>query len=106
MELFGRANLGEGALDFKVYEAKKILFVTLNKSLRRILMREIKSIFEECGLDPSKPIREQETKPLPDRKELDDIIFDALGLTKDERKEVYWAVCELVKQRLDKARSL
>jgi len=26
-----------------------------------------------------------------------DIIFDTLGLTEDEKREVYWAVCELVK---------
>jgi len=43
---------------------------------------------------------------LPDRAELDNIVFDELGLTEEERKEVYWAVCELVKQRLEKARSL
>lgn len=28
------------------------------------------------------------------------------GLTKEERKEVYWAVAELVKNRLEKARSV
>jgi hypothetical protein len=27
---------------------------------------------------------------------LDDVVFDALGLTEAEREEVYWAVCELV----------
>jgi hypothetical protein len=43
---------------------------------------------------------------LPDRKELDDIVFDALGLSEDERKEVYWSVAELVKARLDKAESV
>jgi len=26
----------------------------------------------------------------------DDIIFDELGLTEEERKEVYWATAELV----------
>ncbi len=57
-------------------------------------------------MDPNKPIREQEPKPLPDRAELDNIIFNELGLTQDERKEVYWSVCELVKQRIDKAKSL
>ncbi len=44
--------------------------------------------------------------PLPDRKALDDIVFDALGLTEEERKEVYWSLAELVKARLDKARSV
>ncbi len=42
----------------------------------------------------------------PDRKALDDIVFDAIGLTPAERKEVYWAVCELVQRRLEKARSM
>ena len=36
------------------------------------------------------------------RKALDDIIFGILGLTEDERREVYWAVCELVKNRGEK----
>ncbi|SMO32526.1 Eco57I restriction-modification methylase [Balnearium lithotrophicum] len=67
---------------------------------------EILSIFTELGFDPNKPIREQEPNPLPDRKALDDIVFDALGLTEEERKEVYYAVAELVYNRLNKARSI
>jgi len=43
---------------------------------------------------------------LSDRKALDDVVFDALGLTEDERKEVYWAVAELVKNKLEKAKSV
>ena len=31
----------------------------------------------------------QEPSPLPDRKALGDIIFDVLGLTEEERKEVF-----------------
>ena len=64
------------------------------------------SIFGDCGIDPNKPIREQKPNPLPDRAELDNIVFDELSLTEEERKEVYWAVCELAKQRLEKARSV
>ena len=56
--------------------------------------------------DKTKPIRTQKPNPLPDRKALDDIIFDALGLTQEEREEVYYAVCELVQNRLNKARSV
>ncbi|MCD6129971.1 MAG: hypothetical protein J7J10_03350, partial [Deltaproteobacteria bacterium] len=65
----------------------------------------VKSIFSELGFDKNKPIRSQQPKPLPDRAELDNIVFDELGLTEQERKEVYWAVAELVKNRLDKAGS-
>uniref|UniRef100_A0A7V3JA50 Uncharacterized protein n=1 Tax=candidate division CPR3 bacterium TaxID=2268181 RepID=A0A7V3JA50_UNCC3 len=32
--------------------------------------------------------------------------FDILGLTEDERNEVYWSVCEMEKNRLKKARSV
>lgn len=35
---------------------------------------------------------------------IDDIIFDEFGLTKEERKEVYYATAELVQQRLQKVR--
>ena len=42
----------------------------------------------------------------PDRRSLDSIIFDALGLTQGERDGVYEAVVGLVEARLSKARSL
>ncbi len=71
-----------------------------------VTRREIPTIFTELGFDPSKPIREQEPNPLPDRKAIDDVVFDALGLTEDERREVYYAVAELVQARLEKARSV
>lgn len=45
-------------------------------------------------------------KVMPDRMELDRIIFEALGLTEEEQLEVYRAVVELVKNRLVKARSV
>ncbi|HUS49038.1 MAG TPA: Eco57I restriction-modification methylase domain-containing protein, partial [Candidatus Paceibacterota bacterium] len=111
VELNARANLGEGALDFKVYEANEILVLILkefkiNNDINYLLCREIKSIFQELDFDPTKPIREQQPNPLPDRKALDDLFFDALGLTEEEKKEVYWATAELVKNRLDKARSV
>lgn len=51
-------------------------------------------------------MRAQEPKPLPDRQALDDIVFDVLGLTQEERKEVYWAVAELVQNRLSKAKNV
>lgn len=39
-------------------------------------------------------------------KVLDDIVFDILGLTEAKLNEVCWAVCELVRNRLEKARSV
>jgi type I restriction-modification system DNA methylase subunit len=101
---------GGGPVDVKVYEVEQMIIFNPNllkkPEQNRILQREVNSIFEEIGINPLKPIREQEPNPLPDRAELDNIIFDELGLTEEERKEVYWSVCELVKQRLEKARSV
>ena len=108
LELFGRRNLGLGALDIEKPELRKLPVLDKDISLRNnnFFKREIETIYDELGFNRSMPIREQEPNPLPDRAELDNIIFDELGLTQDERKEVYWSVCELVKQRIDKARSL
>lgn len=103
LEVGTRTGLGDGLMDVTVYEAKNIL--VYQKAIDNPITRPVKSIFTELGFDRLIPIRDQEPNPLPDRKELDDIIFDELGLTEEERKEVYWATAELVKQRLDKAGS-
>lgn len=113
LEAYGAGSLGLGALDVTMASFLKIKIPfsqsfekQLEMTFKKIMKRNIRPIFEELGIDGTKPIREQEPKPLPDRAELDKIIFDELEFTKEERKEVYWAVCELVKQRLEKARSL
>ncbi len=117
MEVISRSNLGLGTLKFEKIDALRYPIINFNlitdnvktkiiEKWNQISQREIYSIFTELGFDPSKPIREQEPKPLPDRKALDDIVFDALGLTEEERKEVYWAVAELVQNRLQKAKSV
>ncbi len=109
-ELYGRSNLGEGALKTEGIDIKKFysLAVEIDDSIKEILERfQIQSLFTEIGIDPESdiPISEQEPNPLPDRKALDDIVFDALGLTDEERKEVYRAVAQLVWERISKARS-
>lgn len=110
VETLGRKGLGGGAIrlvkkDLLDFPIIKDINIDPSKH-ERLLLRDMLSVFKELGIDPNKPIRDQEPNPLPDRKALDDIVFDALGLTADERKEVYWAVAELVKQRLDKAKSI
>jgi len=109
-EIYLYSTWGLGAISVNSDNIKQINvlkdFKFSNHAFLKFFKRPIKPIFAELGIDPNKPIREQEPKPLPDRAELDKIIFDELGLTEQERKEVYWSVCELVKQRIDKARSL
>ena len=118
IENLGRRGLGGGAIRLTTNDIKRIPLITKKEILSEktkknictafsvLSKREISDAFEEMGFDSSKPIREQEPKPLPDRAELDNAIFGALGLTKQERQEVYWSVCELLKQRLEKADSL
>ena len=93
-----------------VFEVKNSLIVNpdLLPNNYNFSLRELHSIFTECGINPKSdiPIEEQEPNPLPDRAELDNIVFDALGLTAEERKEVYRAVCRLVWDRISKAGSV
>ena len=112
-ESLGNKNQGQGVLDFYMEDFLKmkipiVLKTESKRTFDKIKNRQINTIYDECGIDPESktPIEEQEPKPLPDRAELDKIVFDALGLTKDERKEVYRAVCRLVWNRISKARSV
>jgi hypothetical protein len=112
-ELYGRSNLGEGALKTEGIDINKFMVLNsdydeLAEGFKRISLDQIESLFKQCGIDPESktPIEEQVPNPLPDRAELDKIVFDALGLTKEERKEVYRAVCRLVWNRISKAKSL
>lgn len=121
-ELIGRSNLGEGALKTEgidiekliVFRSKALVEFTkrLEQAFEKLKTYEIKSIFEELGLP--KPNRDLSNinpedvsldKVMPDRRELDKVIFEALGLTEEEQLEVYRAVVELVKARLVKART-
>ena len=109
LEILSRQLTGAQAIaDIDVNVWKDILILNTNiKDVKNNLDERITySIFQELRFDPTKPIREQQPNPLPDRKALDDVVFDALDLTDEERKEVYWATAELVKNRLDKARSV
>ncbi len=109
-EVYGYALVGGGGLFMTVENLGRIL-VFYDKKIKNdpsVYSKIRKSIFEECGIDPKSeiPIEEQEPNPLPDRAELDKIVFDALGLTTEERKEVYRAVCRLVWNRISKAKSV
>ena len=108
-ELLARAPEGLGALQMKVIDYENILIPKpdlLKDNNFDLKNFNPKPIFLELDFDTNKSIREQEPNPLPDRKALDDIAFDTLGLTEEERKEVYWAVAELVQNRLNKAKSM
>jgi hypothetical protein len=113
-EINGYSLVGGGGSFLTVEDLANLLILISNHEFEnklinhcyKIAKRPFKTIFEEIGLITQDSIRNKEPNPLPDRKALDDIVFDALGLTEEERKEVYWAVAELVQNRLQKARSV
>lgn len=108
----GRKNMGDGVLLFYGPEFNNLEFLIPQKNIdkikkvySKIRTREVCEILVELGFDKYLPIREQEPNPLPDRKELDNLLFDELNLSIEDRKELYWATAELVKERADKAAS-
>jgi hypothetical protein len=123
-ELSGRTPFGGGLLKVQTYEVERLLVLNprsledaqakqLRSTFNQVSGREIHSLFEELGL--SKPNRDYSNidpndvsldKVLPDRRAMDEVVFEALGLTEEEQLEVYRAVVELVKNRLVKARSV
>ncbi|MBN2030653.1 SAM-dependent DNA methyltransferase [bacterium] len=111
IEIFGRVNLGEGALDNMTYEAASMsildirkAFVSDGRMFRKYINRPIENIFFE--LSAFSPEEVSVSKVKPDRRELDkNIMGEILGLTDEEQLEVYRAVVDLVKSRIEKAKS-
>jgi hypothetical protein len=106
IELFGNSNLGGGGLDFSSNGIKEIMFLPIKSENKALLDTTPKPIFEELGIDPDIPIRDQTPTPAPLRKEIDDLVFKELGLTQNEVNELYWSILELVQHRLSKRDSL
>ena len=94
-ELNGRVNLGAGALDNMTYETANIIVLSPKVFSINGFSQITRSVFPAA----------QEIQQ-PDRQELDNIIFDALDLTKGEREAVYEAVIDLVSKRLNKAKTI
>lgn len=114
-EIFGRTSLGQGVLDIDVWMTASLpvfnpsLFTTqtqpLKSALEKLSSRPILSVFEEIGANTPEEVSLDKIKP--DRRELDEIVMGKiLGLTEEEQLEVYRAVVDLVRSRIEKARSV
>lgn len=116
IELYGRSNLGLGALKFEATDAKKISVVNCNSidkktrnkilhSFNNIKDRNVEDIFDEIGAKSQTEV--SLTKVKSDRRDLDKIIMgEILGLSDEEQLGVYRAVVDLVKSRIEKAKSV
>lgn len=102
LQLWGRVNYGEGALSIAVYEVAQIPTLNLSK-LSSSVIADLEKAFKIISQREILPILEEVKQG--DRIKLDNIVFDILRLTKKERQEVYDAVCELVRNRLEKAKT-
>jgi len=109
----GFQALGEGVLKMPVYEVAKIPVINpelvsnskIEEIFKKIENRETKTLYEELGANTPKEVSLEKVKP--DRRELDKIIMgEILGLTEEEQLEVYKAVIDRVKSRIEKARSV
>jgi len=71
---------------------------------KKILGRKTLTVFEELGASTPEGVSLDKVKP--DRRELDKIVMgEILGLTDEEQLEVYRAVVDLVKSRIERAKS-
>lgn len=103
VESHGRRSLGQGALKFEAMDAKQLMVVDprivgdnvrerLASAINEMASRKINNIFNEVNLE--------------DRRELDRIVMgEILGLTDEEQLDIYRALVDLVKSRIDRAKS-
>ena len=110
LETLGSKNLGQGVLNFFMADflSMKIPVVEgtdLEQAYKNLRDRSIYDVRTEYGAITSKEGIMQ-VEPLADRRQLDNVIFDALNFTQGERDGVYEAVIHLVEARLQKAQSL
>ncbi len=111
MELNSSTSLGEGLLDKTVFEVESTYIIDpkylahctdLESRIDAIKHREIRSIFHELQVDPESGFF-MNANPLPDRKALDEVVFQTLGLTDQEIKALYAGLLGLTANRLRKA---
>jgi hypothetical protein len=101
-ELQGRVNFGEGVLWLAAYELEAIhlpdpRFLTTEQATR--LTQSFSRLAERPLGDTAIELNQ------PDRQQLDDLVFDALGLTASERPAVRDALLQRIAARIGRARS-
>ena len=116
VELEGRLNLGQGALDIKVYEVARIPVLDpsklsneqLNKissAFNEMLKREIGSVFKEINASSPSDVKLEHVKL--DRRKLDEtIIVDILGMNEKDLLDLYKGLVDLIRSRLERAKSV
>ena len=103
IELFGRSNQGQGVLTTYGTDYEYVRFIDPSKFSKENI---------DLALSALKTISRRNILPIwdetlqTDRKALDDVIFNAIGLSKNEREEFYFELKQLVQKRIERASSL
>ncbi len=101
-ELYGRSNLGQGAL--KTEGVDIVQLIAVKPKLLKVRQDDIRQALKQLALRHIMPLQSEVVSS--DRRALDNIVFRVLGLTPGERDAVYEAVISLVEARLKKAKSV
>lgn len=104
--LYGRVNFGGGLMKIQAYELSQIPILNVISDETKLAGVEFSSIFSECGLDRKSnvPIADQSPNPLAYRRDIDAVVFAELGLSQSEINSVYVSLCQLVNDRLERAK--
>lgn len=99
LELTGRVSLGEGALDTTVEEARDYMLIPNPSLFTETAKSAVLQGFDQLSRRPAKTIFDEVR--MPDRRKLDGLVFEAIGL--DPRKylePLYDGLTQLVQERL------
>lgn len=101
-ELYGRINLGGGALKIERTDLRVMPIPSLrlfqDKSKRRALLDSFNRMAKRSPLPITQELADK------DRRSLDAVVFDALELTADERTEIYESIERLASARVQIAK--
>jgi type I restriction-modification system DNA methylase subunit len=101
VELLGRVSLGEGVLQYAVYEMEDLLTInpsTCNENDREKIINAFNKIAERSV----KPIFEE--VKMKDRQKLDSLVLEAMGLDPEKYLQpIYDGLTELVRERIELA---
>ncbi|MEB3755803.1 MAG: N-6 DNA methylase [Desulfurococcales archaeon] len=104
VELWGRVNLGQGALDVKVYEYSSLPVID-PRLIDNNLKTKIKDLFRKLiQISADSVVREMNENRI--RRELDRLILcDILGLSPEDFSSLYNALADLITSRIKRAES-
>jgi len=98
--LLGRVALGEGVLQYAVYEMSNLIVVN-PLLLPDIVQQKLLQLFSKLKNRRLESIFQETT--LTDRFEFDEVLLEYLGLGSKELNQLYKSVCTITNSRLSKA---